>query len=174
MNGLWSHHGRSTRFADDELAVEEDVAGRKVSTRDAFEHRRKCCVPDLPGRLPQRGQRHGEKFGVLEIVDSDDANIAGNSVTEPQQCRNQARRRSIIGADERLGPLMLHELANRCGISRVNTMHQRTFDRCVPGVQRFAVTGFARIDRGGRVRESDEGNPSRPVCTVPAVARRLV
>ena len=136
-------------------------AGRSVrATRSSIAA--SAASPICRRRLPQRGQRHRQQLARTRHRRFRRAGRRRNRVAEPQQCRHQPRRRPIVGADDaRRAAASRHERAHGLGVRGIEPVHQRAVDRDVPRVQRLAIAGLARVDRGGGVRERDERDPPR-------------
>ena len=145
---------------DDQLTVQQDVARRQVAPRDALEHRRQRGVADLAARLAQRGQRHRQQLGEVDIVDPDQPDVVrARDAPSPISVRiSRAAVRSLAqtmpsGASDSINCLTA---AASSGSRRCTSAGSTGTSG---GIERFAVAGCARVDRRRGVGQRDEREP---------------
>ncbi len=123
--------------------MQQNIPDGQIRSRHPLEHRTQCGVADLPRRLPQCGQGHGQKTSVLHIVDSNQAHVAGNGVAKRQQRVHQAASRAVVRAlavaDQTLS-------FNASGVVLSKLIGASDFQRKVDGLARINL-----VQQGGEL-----------------------
>src|SRR5271165_4782719 len=66
---------RATGFPNHEAGLQQDVAGRQIGVLNSLQHGRHGDGSNVSAILVVRGQWYGQHAGVLDVVNSDHANI---------------------------------------------------------------------------------------------------
>jgi len=94
-------------LSNDHLASEQNISRRKIGVRNAIEHHSESDSADVATGLMLGGEGDRKETGILQIIDSDDPDIFGNSFPYGHECLHQQTCREVIGAEKRIRTIFL-------------------------------------------------------------------
>ena len=90
-------------FSDDGVGLEEDVAGGEIGLFEALEDGCHGDGADVCTVLMLGGEGDGEKAGVLDVVDADDADLFGDLDALIGEAGHDFGCGEVVGADDGVG-----------------------------------------------------------------------
>ena len=127
----------SAGLSNDHLATEQNISRGEIGISDSIEHHRKSDSADIPAGLVQCGERHGKEAGILHIVDPNDPDIFRNSFAYRHKRVHQLACGKVIGAEKRIGSILLQNCFYECLIRRVPKVHRLAIRSLCKSLNRF-------------------------------------
>src|SRR5437588_12507139 len=94
------------------MAIQQNISRDRIWPRQTIEHERESSLSNGAAGLVNRRERNGQETSVGDVIDADDANIRRNSKARGEQALHCKARRSVIRANQSIGPVGLHVPAN--------------------------------------------------------------
>ncbi len=155
--------GGCRRFADDSFGLQKNVAGGLIGPFEPLQHGCDCHGTDLGAVLMLCGEGDGQKAGVPDIVDSDDADLLGYANAVRGEAFHDLDCGDVVGADDCVGSELLEQFLDEARIFGVAAADQVLLEMDSVREESFAIACDSTDD--GRCREW-LGNEGNALCSV--------